>query len=90
PDHWEDPERFDPGRFNAAGTAPVRGAYIPFSSGPRRCAGDHFAIATVVRHLAWTASRYHLRPSDQGAPPRLDPGVNLRALEPIRLVVMRP
>lgn len=90
PDHWPDPEAFDPRRFPASGVASVRGAYIPFSAGPRRCAGDHFAIATVVRQLAWASARYHLRPTsaDEG-PPRLDPGVNLRALDPIRLVVER-
>jgi len=90
PELWPDPEAFDPGRFPASGIPATRGAYIPFSAGPRRCAGDHFAIATVVRQLAWASARYHLRPTgaDDG-PPRLDPGVNLRALDPIRLVVER-
>lgn len=94
PAHWPDPERFDPGRIPASGIAPVRGAYIPFSSGPRRCAGDLFALNVVVQHLAWVAARYDLRPCDEahaegGPGPALDPGVNLRALGDIRLVVRR-
>lgn len=86
PRYWSDPEAFDPSRIPASGIAPVRGAYIPFSSGPRRCAGDLFALNVVVQHLAWVADRYHLSPTDS-AVPALDPGVNLRALEPIRLLV---
>ena len=88
PEFWEEPERFDPGRIPASGIAPVRGAYIPFSAGPRRCAGDLFALNVVVQHLAWTVGRYHLTPVEPGAP-ELDPGVNLRALHPIRLRVRR-
>ena len=91
---WADPGSFDPERIPASGIAPVRGAYIPFSSGPRRCAGDLFALNVVVQHLAWVAGRYHLGPCDEahaegGPGPALDPGVNLRALDPIRLVVQR-
>lgn len=94
PEHWQDPEAFDPDRIPASGVAPVRGAYIPFSSGPRRCAGDLFALNVVVQHLAWVAARYDLGPCDaahhEGGPgPALDPGVNLRALDPIRLAVRR-
>ncbi|MEM9382529.1 MAG: cytochrome P450 [Planctomycetota bacterium] len=88
PRYWERPEAFDPGRFTAAGVAPTRGAYIPFSSGPRRCAGDGFALSVSIQHLAWVAARYRLEALDP-APPALDPGVNLRARDPI-LTRVRP
>jgi cytochrome P450 len=86
PRYWENPESFDPSRFTAAGVAPHRSAYIPFSSGPRRCAGDVFALNTAVQEISWGVSRYHLTaPSVES--PALDPGVNLRPLQPIRLFV---
>ncbi|MEM9801195.1 MAG: cytochrome P450 [Planctomycetota bacterium] len=88
PRYWDDPERFDPTRIPASGIAPTRGAYIPFSSGPRRCAGDGFALNATVQHLVRTASRYHLD-ALHPEPPELDPGVNLRALGSIRLGVTR-
>ena len=90
PEYWPDPERFDPARIPASGVAPVRGAYIPFSSGPRRCAGDLVALNVITQHLAWVAARYHLVSiADPSTPPRLDPGVNLRSGDPIRLLVQR-
>lgn len=88
PAYWEEPERFDPGRIPASGIAPVRGAYIPFSSGPRRCAGDGFALNATVQHLAWVSARYHLGALSQEAP-AIEPGVNLRARDPIPLSVTR-
>ena len=88
PRYWERPDEFDPTRIPASGVAPVRGAYIPFSAGPRRCTGDGFALNMAVQHLAWVASRYHLDALNPD-PPALDPGVNLRALDPILLGVTR-
>lgn len=45
PDLWPDPARFDPDRFTPeAESARPRGAYFPFSLGPRTCIGNHFAL----------------------------------------------
>ncbi|MEM1452874.1 MAG: cytochrome P450 [Planctomycetota bacterium] len=88
PRYWDRPEEFDPSRIPASGVAPTRGAYIPFSSGPRRCAGDGFALSVSVQHLAWVASRYRIE-AQSAAPPALDPGVNLRARDPILVRVGR-
>jgi cytochrome P450 len=57
-DLWPDPSRFDPARFEPeAEAARPRGAYIPFSDGPRVCIGAYFALieaplvlATVLQH----------------------------------------
>jgi cytochrome P450 len=60
---WRDPEKFDPDRFLKP---PPRGAWLPFSAGPRVCIGNHFAmlegpivLATMMRdaHFEIDASR---------------------------------
>ena len=69
PDFWENPDSFDPSRFDPSNTAnPGIGcAHIPFGGGPRICIGRHFAMmellviaATVLRDF-----RVSVHPSDR-------------------------
>jgi cytochrome P450 len=48
---WDDPERFDPGRFDA-GTDRSRYAYIPFGAGPRFCVGSSLGMMEATMVLA--------------------------------------
>ncbi len=57
PSLWDDPLKFDPGRFSPERSeGRDRWQYVPFGGGPRSCIGDHFAmleatlaLATIVR-----------------------------------------
>lgn len=65
PEVWESPDKFDPSRFspeNMAHKHPF--AYVPFSAGPRKCAGDEFAMMEGVLVMAMVLQRFniHLAP----------------------------
>lgn len=76
---WEQPDHFIPERFlpeNAA--ARQRYSYIPFSVGPRVCAGQAFGLTEAILCLATLAQRVRLH---------LAPGA---VVEPICRLTLRP
>jgi cytochrome P450 len=51
--YWEDPDRFDPGRFASEGRPkPSRFQFMPFGAGPRICIGAAFAMIEATIMLA--------------------------------------
>ena len=42
---------------------PIRGAYIPFAAGRRKCIGEEFALTETVLALAALSMRWRLRPA---------------------------
>lgn len=59
---FPDPERFDPERFSPENEPNIpKYAYIPFSTGPRVCIGNSFAMMEAHLLLATIASHYTFR-----------------------------
>ncbi|XP_034405952.1 cytochrome P450 4F3 isoform X2 [Cyclopterus lumpus] len=68
---WTNPHEFNPLRFGPECTAErASHAYIPFSSGPRNCIGQKFALAQLRVVVALTLLRFRLTP---GVNPELGP-----------------
>ena len=80
---WENPEGFEPGRFDhdrVESLPPF--AYFPFGGGPRQCIGNNFAMMEMVLVIATLAQRYRLD-LVPGANGGLAPGITLRPSQPI-------
>jgi len=57
-----DPEKFIPSRWNNSfeKTLP-RGAYVPFSAGPRKCIGDQFALLEMKIILCLFSAKFKIK-----------------------------
>ncbi len=60
PDYWDEPEVFRPERFAEGEHKACKHAfaYIPFSTGPRMCIGDQFALYEMRLTIASLVKRY--------------------------------
>ena len=76
---WEEPDNFTPERFLPGGSAAAsKFSYVPFSIGPRICAGLSFGLTESILSLATLAQSFTLR---------LKPG---HVVEPICRLTLRP
>ncbi len=79
PEHWQNPEGFDPERFSPENvTERARYTYLPFGGGPRQCIGTNFALYEAKLVMATLLQRYAVE---------LVPGQDLR---PEASVTLRP
>jgi cytochrome P450 len=61
PDHWPDPERFDPLRFTPEMIARRhKYAWVPFGGGAHMCLGLHFAHMQIKILMAQLLTRYRI------------------------------
>lgn len=75
---WDKPDAFIPERFLDASKTPSKFAYVPFSIGPRVCAGMSFGQTEALLCLATLAQAFRLR---------LAPGHEVR---PVCRLTLRP
>ena len=67
--HWDDPDSFDPDRFDTEnGREGLRCAYLPFSMGPRVCAGASFALQEAALLISALGQRFRLKPAPGHTP----------------------
>lgn len=69
PEFWEQPLRFDPGRFaeeRVRGRHPL--AYLPFGDGPHQCVGRSFFLQEAVLVVAAMLSRFHFAVPGRAVP----------------------
>jgi cytochrome P450 len=85
PRYWENPEIFDPGRFNKANQklhTPF--THLPFGAGPRGCIGGNYATLQILMVLSAVIRRYDFQLApDQTIEAR--PMVILRPKDGIRM-----
>lgn len=62
PEYWDDPERFDPDRFEQQKLRTIDPCvYFPFGIGPRICVGKSFALQEMKLTLVMIAQRFRLK-----------------------------
>lgn len=78
PRYWENPEGFDPERFNEANSHQrPKFSYLPFGQGPRQCIGMNLALMEIKIILSMVLQHYHVFLSP-GHKVELDPVMTLR------------
>uniref|UniRef100_UPI003F490BA4 cytochrome P450 n=1 Tax=Nocardia suismassiliense TaxID=2077092 RepID=UPI003F490BA4 len=79
PQFWDNPERFDPERFDqSTRTGRHRYAYIPFGAGPRVCVGSHLGMMEAIFVIAMVTRDLHLKHLPAAAPVVAEPMLSLR------------
>jgi len=86
---FPEPDAFRPERFAFDAPELVRGAWMPFGTGPRVCIGQHLALTEMTVIAAMFLQRFTVRPLENMAPPEPVFNITLRPREPLRLVLER-
>ncbi|XP_078486562.1 leukotriene-B4 omega-hydroxylase 3 [Ciona intestinalis] len=80
PDVWDEPEVYDPERFNTKNASRLHPyAYVPFSAGPRICIGQNFALVEMKLTVAKLLLDYEFYVDEDIPKPQPIPNVVLRS-----------
>ena len=77
PEHWFEPEKFEPERFAEGSETGDACGYLPFLSGRHLCLGKYFALTETIVVLATIAQQRRFQLRDQ-QPIAFDPLISLR------------
>ncbi len=89
PQVWSNPLGFDPDRWNVDDGRRKEGAYVPFSTGQRKCIGDAFALTEAHLILTTILQRVHLSLTP-GQRFDADPVLTLRPKEGVFVIAHKP
>lgn len=89
PNVWETPDKFIPERFTPEQTkGRSKFAYLPFSSGPRKCIGDEFAMMEGVLAMTMMLQNYQVKlVADHVVEPKL--AITLRPANGIKATLQK-
>lgn len=62
PEYWPNPSKFDPDRFLPEDLKDLKSLiYLPFSSGPRNCIGQKFALVVIKTVLTELLRKWRVK-----------------------------
>lgn len=91
PEHFPNPEIFDPERFSEENKKNIRPfTYIPFGDGPRNCIGLRFGVMQSKIGIATIIKNFNLTVASKCKPVELDPYMFLlKSINPVKLQAER-
>lgn len=84
PEFWENPEKFDPTRFEPENFKGKTFAYIPFGQGKRACIGQPLAMAELQMILPMILQQFKLEPADTKEP-IITPDIIIKPKKPMMM-----
>jgi cytochrome P450 len=89
PQFWNQPEVFNPERFDPERSEQLHPyAYFPFGGGSHLCLGKHFALMEMQLIIAMMVQKYRLR-GVPGHPITPSPGITLHLRHGLRMTLQR-
>jgi len=92
PKYWDKPDEFIPERFDSRVSPPIHPyAFVPFSSGPRTCIGNKFALVEASIALALLVKNYifELAPGDKPGLLELESMMTVKPSKPIHVTLKK-
>ena len=90
PQYWENPDQFDPSRFNDENKEKRhRYAWVPFSLGPRQCIGNNLAFMEMKMMLIRILQNFIIENNPNAEKPNVPFMANVVQIHPKATVILR-